>query len=280
MFLWPVVAVIVFFGLLAAILYLAQGKLVFFPSSEISLRPDQIGLTYEELLINVTPTEKLHAWFFPLDHNRPTEKTVLFFHGNAGNISHRLETASLITELGAECILFDYRGYGRSDGSATEENCYADAMAVYDWLRQTKGVDADDIVLFGRSLGGAVAIDLATRVECGGLIVESTFSSIEEMGKRMYPFLPVKYLVRYRFDSFEKISRVNCPVLVTHSPDDEMVPFKMGRKLFEAASAPRRFLELSGGHNDPGYFQSEDYRQALTSLIFDDYNSTSGSDAP
>lgn len=280
MFLMPVVTVIVLLGILAAFLYLGQGKLIFFPSSEMSLKPDQVGLPYEELLIEVTPTEKLHGWYFPVDHSRPSKKTVLFFHGNAGNISHRLETASLITELGAECLLFDYRGYGRSDGSATEENCYADARAVYDWLRQTKGLDADDIVLFGRSLGGTVAIDLATRVECGGLIVESSFSSIEDMGKRLYPFLPVKYLVRYRFDALEKIGRVNCPVLVTHSPNDEMVPFEMGRKLYEAAAKPSRFIELSGGHNDPSYFQSEVYRQALTSLIFNEYNSPGGPAAP
>lgn len=280
MFLWPVVAVIVLFGLLTAWLYFAQGKLVFFPSSEMSLKPDQVGLRFEELFIDVTPTEKLHGWYFPVDHGRPSKKTVLFFHGNAGNISHRLETASLITELGAECLLIDYRGYGRSDGSATEENCYADAKAAYDWLRQTKGLDPDDIVLFGRSLGGAVAIDLATRIECGGLIVESTFSSIEDMGKRMYPFLPVRYLVRYRFDALEKISRVNCPVLVTHSPEDDMVPFKMGRKLYQAAAEPSRFIELSGGHNDPSYFQSEVYRQALTSLIFDEPKPTNGPAVP
>jgi fermentation-respiration switch protein FrsA (DUF1100 family) len=269
MFLWLIISVIGVFLLLCGALYLFQKKLVFYPMREFTMTPDQIDLPYEDVYINVTPNEKVHGWFFTANNpdSNMQPPVVLFCHGNAGNISHRLETADFILSLGADILLFDYRGYGQSDGSPSEANVYSDAEACYNWLLEQKGVKPEDIVLFGRSLGGAVVIELAQRVTCRGLIIESSFTSAEEMGKRIFPFLPTKYLLRYEFDSIGKIGSVTCPVLVTHSPDDEIVPFDMGKKLFASANEPRRFVPLRGGHNEREYLADSVYSQAVSEFI-------------
>ncbi len=165
-------------------------------------------------------------------------------------------------------LLFDYRGYGRSDGEPSEENVYADARAAYDWLINEKNFRPDEIVIFGRSLGGAVAINLASSVPCRGLIVESSFTSALDAGKSRFPFMPVKMLIKYRFDSLAKIRSVHCPVLVTHSPDDEFLPYEMGKKLFEAANEPKQFVALAGGHNDREYLNHDDYRAAFRKIVY------------
>ncbi|MFQ5500315.1 MAG: alpha/beta hydrolase [Candidatus Zixiibacteriota bacterium] len=262
MLVWPIIIIAGFFVLMLAYLYFNQKNMVFLPSRELSVHPDQLGLEYDDIYIETVPDQRIHGWFISAP-DRKTDKVVLFCHGNAGNISHRLETAEFLTSLGADVLLIDYRGYGLSDGEVGEESAYADAMAAYQWLLKEKAGSADRIVIFGRSLGGAVAIELATKVECGGLIVESTFASIKDMAQRMFPFLPTGLLLRYGFDSVGKIAQVNCPVLVTHSQDDDMIPYEMGCKLFEAAVEPKQFVELSGGHNDRQYLQLQTYRNAI-----------------
>jgi fermentation-respiration switch protein FrsA (DUF1100 family) len=218
--------------------------------------------------VEVDAGERLHGWYLPGRGDRsPTGRVVLFCHGNGGNISHRLETAKMVTDLGSDMFLFDYRGYGRSGGSPGEAAVYADALACYDWLRREKGWPPSAIIVFGRSLGGAVAIDLAAKRECGGLIVESSLTSTAAMARRMFPFYPAQYLVRYRFEGLAKIPSVNCPVLVTHSPDDEVIPYDMGRRLYEAAGQPRSFLDLRGGHNERDYLYDLEYRRAVGRLL-------------
>ena len=269
MLLWLFIIVLGFVLLLCGALYLYQKKLVFYPMCEFALTPDQIDLPYEDVYIKVTPKERIHAWYFTanIPDSNAQAPVVLFCHGNAGNISHRLETAEFILSLGAGILLYDYRGYGLSDGSPSEANVYADAEACYPWLVDQKGIPPENIVLFGRSIGGAVAIELARKVKCRGVIIESSFTSAKEMAKRMFPFIPIKYLLRYKFDSLGKIGSVMCPVLVTHSPDDEIVPFEMGQKLFAAANEPKRFVPLRGGHNEREYLADSVYRQAVRDLI-------------
>lgn len=261
------ILVIGLFLFLSAMAYFGQGGMIFAPSREIEITPDEVGLAFEDIFINVTDNEKIHAWYFPAVATEATSKTVLFCHGNAGNISGRIETAQLLLELGVNVLLIDYRGYGRSDGEPTETNVYADAQAAFDWLRQEKQLSATEIFVFGRSLGGAVAVEMGVVNECGGVIVESSFTSIVAMGKRVYPYLPVSLLARYRFDSISKIAGIRSPVLVTHSPDDDMIPFEMGQQLYEAASGDRAFVRLSGGHNDQSYFDNAGYRTGLRAIF-------------
>jgi fermentation-respiration switch protein FrsA (DUF1100 family) len=269
MFLWSVIVVTGAFLFICVVLYFFQARLVFYPTREYAITPSQLQLAYEDVYVDVTVKERIHGWYFPTSNPDNVRKVpvVLFCHGNAGNISHRLETVELILSLGADILLFDYRGYGKSDGSPSEDNVYADAEACYNWLVEQKGVRPEDIILFGRSLGGAVAIELARRVKCGGLVVESSFTSAEEMGKKIFPFTPIKYLLRYGFDSLGKIDSLTCPLLVTHSPDDEIIPFEMGRQLFAAANEPKRFVTLCGGHNERDYFADSIYTVALNDLL-------------
>jgi fermentation-respiration switch protein FrsA (DUF1100 family) len=264
MLLWITGIAVGVFLIFSAFLYFQQHKLIFFPSRDIAQSPADWGMGYEDVRVEVAPDQRLHGWYFPVSD---TARTIVLCHGNAGNISHRIESAAFWVSLGANVLLFDYRGYGKSEGSPGENECYEDVSAVLAWLRDQKNTPPDRVILFGRSLGGAVAIEAATRARCAGLVVESSFTSAADMGRRMYPFLPIGLLIKYRFDSLSKIGRVSCPVLVTHSPHDEIVPFDMGQMLYDAAPAPKRFVELVGGHNDRGYFDIPAYRAALQSLI-------------
>ncbi|MFH1372859.1 MAG: alpha/beta hydrolase [bacterium] len=265
MIFWPVVVAVCLFLLACATVYFHQTRLVFHPTRELVVTPDQLGLNYEDVHIEVTPGQRVHGWY--LRTGGKQAPVVLFCHGNAGNISHRLETADLILDLGADILLFDYRGYGQSDGTPGEQKVYADAEACYRRLVEDEAVPPEKIVLFGRSLGGAVAVELARRVKCRGLIVESSFTSTADMGRLIFPWLPIRYLLRHHFDSIKKISTVDCPVLVTHSPDDELVPFEMGRQLYAAAKQPKRFVSLRGGHNEREYFLNSSYTSALRDII-------------
>ncbi|HOZ07146.1 MAG TPA: alpha/beta hydrolase [candidate division Zixibacteria bacterium] len=246
-------------------LYFAQGRIVFYPSRDFGATPRDAGIAAEDVFIEVVPGQRIHAWYVPPPE--PAAPVVLFCHGNAGNISHRLETLRFLVDLGAGVLLFDYRGYGRSEGAPGEREVYADADACYEWLRRERSVAPDRIVAFGRSLGGAVAVELASRRPCRGLIVESSFTSIEDMGRKMYRYLPVRWFLRFSFRSIDRIGAVACPVLVTHSPDDELVPYEMGQRLAAAARPPKRFVPLVGGHNTLEYFALEPYRAAVRDIL-------------
>jgi fermentation-respiration switch protein FrsA (DUF1100 family) len=172
---------------------------------------------------------------------------VLFCHGNAGNVSHRLDTLQFFRSLGLGTLIFDYRGYGRSDGSPSEKGTYRDAEAAWRHLVEQRQIPPERIVILGRSLGGAVAARLAADQRPGALVVESAFTSVPDLAARMFPVYPVHLLARIRYNTLKWIRRVHCPVLVVHSRDDEMIPFRHGRRLFEAAPEPKEFLELRGG---------------------------------
>ncbi len=265
--------VIVVLGVLLAAciaFYFLQPKLIFHPTREFVVTPDQLELPFEDVYINVAAGERVHGWYFRTDNPNTNSQVpvVLFCHGNAGNISHRLETAELILSLGARILLFDYRGYGKSDGSPSEENVYADAEACYNWLVEQKGVRPEQIILFGRSLGGAITIELARRVKCRALVVESSFTSVERMARKIFPLFTVKHILRYKFDSIRKIGSLTCPVLVMHSPDDELIPFEMGQRLFAAANEPKRFVSFRSRHNEREYLNETSYQAAWHDLTY------------
>ncbi|MBI5623961.1 MAG: alpha/beta hydrolase [Elusimicrobia bacterium] len=225
---------------------------LYFPSRDLAGGPADIGLASSEMLTRTEDGETIHGWFVDAG---PESPVLLVSHGNGGDISDRLDKLRIFRDAGASVLLYDYRGYGRSTGRPSEQGTYRDAEAAHGWLTREKGVDPGRLVLYGESLGGAVALETALRLPCAGLILDSAFTSTAAMGERLFPFLPVGLIVRFRYDNLSKIGRVRVPVLVLHSPEDDIVPFSMGKALFEAAPEPKTFVALKGSHND-GFLQT------------------------
>ncbi len=255
--------------------YALQERLVFFPSRDMAADPSALGLAFSEFTVSAADGAAVHGWFVPGDTpDRKARAVVLFHHGNAGNISHRLETLALLNGLGLSTCIFDYRGYGKSSGRPTERGVYLDARAVWDWLADEQGVAPGRVVVWGRSLGSAVAARLARDLAGEGvrpaaLVLESAFTSVPDMGRTAYPFLPVRLIARMRMRTVDYVRGVNCPVLVAHSPSDEIVPYAQGRAVFDAAPEPKRFFELRGGHNDGFLVTGRDYVQGVDAFLRD-----------
>lgn len=254
------------YALLAAFLFFAQSHLVYFPQTgrDFIATPEQLELPYESVTLRTQDGLTLHGWFVPAQAARGT---VLFFHGNAGNISHRIDYLSMFHRLGYQTFIFDYRGYGQSSGTPSEPGTYADAEAAWNYLVEEKGIQPDRIALFGESLGGAVAAWLAAHERPGLLVLASAFTSLPDMAEKIYPFLPVRLLSRFNYNTLEYLRSVVCPVLIAHSPQDEIVPFAHGQALYEAAPEPREFIELEGGHNDGFIFMREAWMRALSEFM-------------
>ena len=192
---------------------------------------------------------KLNGWFFPGSTNSEGRvQAVLVCHGNGGNISHRVELAEALRSTGMSVFLLDYRGYGRSEGRPSEEGTYQDAVAAYHWLT-AKGFEPGRILVYGESLGGGVASELAVRAQTAGLVLQSTFTSIPDLGAELFPWLPVRWLGRVRYETLSKLPRLEVPILVMHSRSDEIVGFRHAQKNFAAAHPPKLFWEIEGTHN-------------------------------
>lgn len=243
---------------LLVLVWALQGCMVHLPQSRLVATPAEAGLDYEEVRLDTDDGETLHGWFLPAPRERAV---VLFFHGNAGNISHRLESLEIFHELGLSVLIVDYRGYGESSGRPSEQGLYRDARAAYRYLIDERDVAPQRVIAFGRSLGAAVAAKLASEREVGALWLESAFTSVPDIGSDLYPFLPVRWLSRYRYDSLKALESVEAPVLVVHSPDDDIIPYEHGRALFEAASEPKQFLKIEGSHN-AGFMRSRGHYKA------------------
>lgn len=246
-------------------LLLLQGRLVYRPYKTLEATPADVGLAYEDLRL-ASGDETIHAWFVPassVHESKDVRATVLFCHGNGGNISHRLETLAILHGLGLNTLIFDYQGYGESSGSPGEGKTYQDATACWNWLVGQLGEKPERIVVMGRSLGGAVAAWVAEEFSPAGLVLESTFTSVPDMGAGMYPWLPVRLLSRIAYDTRSRLARIDCPVLVAHSPEDDMVPYSFGRELLAAAGPGAGFLELQGDHNTGYLLTGEAYAQGL-----------------
>jgi uncharacterized protein len=242
--------------LLAAALFVFQGYLVYRPTKQHVATPKdhERPMDYEDVWMQTSDGMRIHGWFVPAGAESP-KGTVLMFHGNAGNVSHRLETIAVFHELGYNAMIIDYRGYGLSDGAPAEQGTYRDAEAAWKYLTHKRKLDRNRIVIFGRSLGAAVAAWLAVEKHSAGLILESAFTSIPDLGAELYKFLPVRMLARINYNTLGRIQQVRCRMLVIHSPDDEIIPCHHGRKLFAAAKEPKTFQEIIGGHND-GFIKS------------------------
>lgn len=240
--------------------------LIFHPTHNIERTPRDIGLAFDDVYFTTGDGVRLNGWFV----SYPDAKiTLLWFHGNAGNISHRVENLKLLHDrVHINVFIFDYRGYGQSEGKVSEEGTYSDGEAALRYLRTRKDVDPKGIVFFGRSLGAAVAAELAAREECLAVILETPFASIREMARTALPFIPLGPLLRTRYDVVEKVKRVKVPILVLHGDKDEVVPFEQGKKVFAAALPPKEFYTIRGaGHNDTYIVGGNSYFATLKDFI-------------
>jgi len=261
---WIVTVIIGIYILFAGFLFIFQSHYVYYPEHTISADPSNIGLEFENVSLETEDRIKLSGWFIPIEG---ASGVILFCHGNGGNISHRLESIQIFHRLGLDVFIFDYRGYGRSEGKPSEIGTYRDAEAAWRYLVEERQVSPNRIIVFGRSLGGAVAAWLAHRHTPGALILESTFTSVPDIGARLYPYLPVKLLSRFKYNTVEYLDEVDCPVLIVHSREDEIMPFSHGQRLFERAAEPKEFLEISGSHNDGFITSGQRYEEGLNTFV-------------
>ena len=262
-----ILAVAAVYLLIVLAFWIWQDRFMYFPGPPVGPPPDVPGLLLREEWIGTPDGQRLHAWTVRPEDAGERIPAVLFCHGNAGTIADRQPTAEAFAAMGYEVLLFDYRGYGGSSGKPSEEGTYVDALAAYDRLAGDPGVDAKRIVVFGESLGGAVAIELAGRRKVSAVVVESTFTSMPDIGASVYPWIPVRLLARARYDSIGKIGSLGVPVLVLHSPDDDLIPFEHGKRLFEAAREPKQFLATSGRHNDWGFLQRAEWKSLVREFL-------------
>ena len=219
---------------------------VFFPGQEVSIVPLHMGMPYEDLYLKTSDGVRINAWFLK---NPKARSTLIFAHGNAGTMSDRLLKVKFFYDLGLNVLVFDYRGYGKSQGKPTENGVYLDAQTAYDYLKDRNDIDMNAVIAYGASLGGIVAVDLASKRPVSVLIVDSSITSASEAAQVFYPYLPTIFM-SIKFDSIGKVAKLIMPKLFIHSPDDRTVPFQMGRRLFNAAREPKEFLVSSGGHNE------------------------------
>ena len=248
---------------LVALLVLQERRLIFFPARVLAAAPADFGLAAEELAIRTPDGVLLHGWWI----EGPGDRVLIWYHGNAGNIGHRLHNARwFVDRLGVSVVLVDYRGYGRSGGSPDEAGVYADGLAVYDTVA-AREVRPERVVLFGRSLGGAVALEVALRRPAGAIALESVFRSVRALAREHYPFVP-GFLVRTRMDNVAKVARVEVPLLVLHGDRDSIVPLSHGQELFARVAGPARLHVIAGaGHNDTYLVGGEPYAEAWRAFL-------------
>ena len=242
-----------------------EWKNLYRPAQRIEMNPGSLGLEYEDVWFVAEDAVRLHGWWIPAED---AVGTIVYCHGNAGNIGDRVEIAADLRKLGVNVFLFDYRGYGQSKGIATEQGTYRDARAAFEVARYRHG-DADNppILVYGSSLGGAIAVQLALDKPARGLVLEGTFTSATEMGERMFPGLPIRWINRYRYNSLSKIASVTCPLVLAHSRKDQLIPYEMGQRLFRAATAPKRMVTLECDHGESGWSYTPRFWTDLQELV-------------
>lgn len=243
-----------------------EERFIYYPEARIDQTPRDLGLAFDDIYFTTSDGVRLNGWLVPSPGAR---RTLLWFHGNAGNISHRLENIKLLHEkLKVHIFIFDYRGYGRSEGTLSESGTYLDGEAAVQLLHSKRDVDPKTMVLFGRSLGAAIAAEMATRQDHLALILETPFASIRAMARAAFPLLPIGPLLRTRYDVLEKVKRIRVPLLVLHGDQDEIVPYAQGRQVFDAAPEPKQFFTIRGAHhNDTYVVGGENYFSALKNFI-------------
>jgi hypothetical protein len=256
--------ILIFSAFIFAYLKYFERKGIYYPTQEIILTPQDVGLKYEDIFFTTNDGLKLNGWFVPVENSRGT---LIFCHGNAGNISHRIDIIEIFNKLNLNIFIFDYRGYGKSQGSPSELGLYQDAEAAYTYILSREDIDKEAVVIYGKSIGANVAINLASKVDAACLISESGFTSAYDMGRKLFPYFPVKWVITIKFDALEKIKDITIPKLIIHSKDDEIVPFKLGKKLFDKAPQPKEFYQMRGSHNEAIFTYREEYRLRLDHFL-------------
>jgi len=257
-------------------MYFSQSRMLYYPelpSRALDATPAAVGLPFENIRLTTGDGIQLHAWYVPAVAARGT---LLFSHGNAGNIGHRINSIRQFHSLGLNVLIYDYRGFGESEGKPSEAGTYLDAKAAWDYLLEERMIPPQEIVIFGRSLGSAIAAELASQNPSAGVILESAFTSVPDMAASLYPWLPVRLLSRFQYNNLEKVARITSPLLLVHSRGDEIVPYDHGERLFAQANEPKQFLELSGGHNDGNHVSHDIYMETLQRFLDDILPLTSG----
>ncbi len=261
-----VLAAAIAYAAILLFVFLYQPRLVYFPQveRELTATPRAAGLDYEEVMLQTADGIKLHGWWVPV---RQPRGAVLIMHGNAGNISHRIGYLTMFSRLGYSVLVFDYRGYGKSDGHPDEEGTYRDAEAAWQHLTVARKVPVRDIVMVGESLGGGIATWLALKHPPRALVLASTFTSVPDLGAQIYPWLPVHWLARIRYENLARIGQIDAPVMIAHSRDDDVIPFTHGEALFAAAREPKEMLVLAGGHNEGFIFARDTWINAVAGFL-------------
>jgi len=236
-----------------------EDQYIYFPDSELQQTPVAFDLPFEELTFRTSDGVMLHGWYMPHPDAR---FTVLHFHGNAGNISHRLHLYRRWHAFGLSVFAFDYRGYGKSEGKPGEDGLYEDGRAAWHELTDRLKTPPDSVIFAGRSLGSAVAANLSTEMKAAGLALETPFTSVPDMADHYYPWLPLRFFMQSRFDLLEAIKGNTAPLLIISAQDDEIVPTGMDERIFSAAGGPKTHHALPGGHNDFDITSSQTYEQA------------------
>jgi alpha-beta hydrolase superfamily lysophospholipase len=254
---------------LVLLVYLFQDRLLYLPNIAgrgLAATPADIGLEFDEVRFVTRDGVSLHGWFVPAPQ---ADRVLLFCHGNGGNISHRLDSIRIFHELGLSVFIFDYRGYGLSEGRPSEAGTYRDAEAAWNYLTETRGFPPGRIVIYGHSLGAAIAAHVAQGRRPSALVLESAFTSVPDVASRHYWFLPVRWLSKFEYATAAYVRDVHAPTLVIHSPDDEINPFEHGRRIFERANEPRAFLEILGDHNAGFLLSGTRYTEGLRKFLRD-----------
>ncbi|MBU1218335.1 alpha/beta hydrolase [Myxococcota bacterium] len=232
--------------IVCSLMYFFQHRFVYYPVKAHVAVPSEAGVPWEDIFFTTIDNVKLHGWYMT-EGNAPF--TILFMHGNAGNISHRtMFYRKFISMKYFNVFAFDYRGYGKSKGKPTEKGTYLDALAAYNWLTKTKKIRPESIIIYGRSLGGAVAAQLATQVPAGGLILDSTFTSLNDVASRVFRFLPVRLISRYSYNTLGRIQDIKSPVLIFHSPVDDLISFSHASKLHGKFGDRATLVKTCGDH--------------------------------
>lgn len=255
------------YGGLMLVVYLRQDSYIYYPNipgRAYETTPAQYGMPFEPVALTTSDGVRLAAWYVPAPNPRGT---LLYVHGNGGNISHRLDAMRLFHELGLSVLAFDYRGYGQSQGTPSEQGTYLDADAAWQYLTTQRGTAPARIIVFGESLGGAIAAHLAARVQPAALVLAESFTSAPDLAAELFPWLPARWITHFHYDTRRDLAAVHVPVLVAHSRDDDIIPFHHGKELFEAAHEPRHFIELQGTHNELFSANRETLAKAMKVLL-------------
>jgi len=263
-FLWVSASALAFYVAILLLLYVFQSGMMYHPVKQIYQTPKAIQLEYEDVYFESGKGGQIHGWFIP---SRQARATVLLSHGNAGNISDRLETLRILNRLHLNVLIYDYAGYGKSEGSPSEETTYQNAYSAWNYLSVEKQIPSGKIILMGRSLGGAVAAWLASRTEPAALVLESTFTSAVDLAEEIYPFLPVRMLMKFEYPTASYLPNVSVPIMILHSEDDQLVPFHHGRELYDIANDPKTFFKMNGAHGNSHVVTGEEYIEALDEFV-------------